>query len=253
MTKELTNLYKMGGLFLLVATFLCGVYAYSELKTAKYIGLAPQNTIIVTGEGKVSAAPDIAMVSITTREVAKTTKEAQEKAAKKTSALKKGLLDAGVEEKDIKTASYMTMPKYYYNNSGKAILEGYETIQTDEVKVRNTDNVSKVLDLAASLNINEVSGPNFTIDDTDKLKDEAREKAIAEAKEKAEKLADQLGVDLVRIVSFSESGDYAYMPYVKEAAMSMSMARDASAPTAPTVSGGEQEIKSNVSITFEIR
>ena len=63
------------------------------------------------------------MVSITTHEVAKTTKEAQEKAAKKTSALKKGLLDAGVEEKDIKTASYMTMPKYYYNNSGKAILE----------------------------------------------------------------------------------------------------------------------------------
>ena len=252
MSKELSNLYKMGGLFLLVATILCAVYAYSELKTVKYIGLAPQNTIVVSGEGKVTAVPDISRVTSTIRESAKTTKEATEKASQKSAALKKALLALKIDEKDIKTVNYYTSPKYTYTNTGKAILDGYETVQTDEIKVRDTDLVAKVLTEITGAGINEVSGPEFTIDDTNKLKEEARGKAIAEAKQKAEKLADQLGVDLVRIVSFSEEGNYAYMPYVREAAMTMSrdMTKDA---VAPSVNAGEQEVKSNVSITYEIK
>ncbi len=252
MTKELINLYKAGTVFLAILSILAVVYAYSEWKSMKYMGLAPQNTISVSGEGKVKAVPDTSVISITSRETGKTTKEAQDKVAKKMAEVKAKLKALGVEDKDVKTTSFTTYPKYTYNpTTGKQTLDGYEVAQTDEVKVRNIDNVGKVLEAVAAAGINEVSGPSLTVDQPEKLKEEAREKAIAEAKAKAEKLADQLGVELVRIVSFSEGGDNVYMPYMK----AMSTRSDMMMGAAPeiSVSAGEQDIISNVTITFEIK
>ncbi len=253
MSKELTNVYKMLGVFLIILSILAAVYAYSEFKTLKYIGLAPQNTITISGEGKVDATPDIAKVVVTVRENAKTAKEAQEKAVKKWTAAKAAITAMGVAEKDIKTLSYTTQPRYYYPANGKMTIDGYDAVQTTEIKVRDIDNAGKVLEAVAAAGINEVSGPDFTVDDMTALNEEAREEAINDAKAKAEKLADQLGVDLVRIVSFSENGNGGYMPYMaREGAMNMSM--DAvKVSAAPSLDPGTNEINSNVTITFEIK
>jgi hypothetical protein len=108
-----------------------------------------------------------------------------------------------------------------------------------------------MLEAVASAGVTNVSGLTFTIDDRDALMREARQKAITEAKGKAEQLAKDLGVRLVRIVNFSENGGGQPPIYFsKDMAMGMGGAEPESAPTVPA---GENRFTSNVSITYEIR
>lgn len=248
--SNLENLYKAGFFFLIILSVLALVYTWGQFKANKLIGSSAQNTIVVSGEGKVEAKPDISKLSMTLRETGKTAKEAQDKIATKWQAVK-GDLAKYVDEKDIKTNTYSSYPKYYYPANSKPVLEGYEVTQNIDLKIRKVDDAGNVADAIAKAGINEVNGPSFSIDDESVLKDEARQKAIADAKSKAEKLANQLGVDLVRIVSFNESGDNNPVFYGR-GEMMMSKAAVASAPM-PEMPVGSNEVYSNVTITFEIK
>ena len=95
-----------------------------------------------------------------------------------------------------------------------------------------------------------VNGLSFSIDNPDGLKDQARSKAITQAQEKAQTLAQQLGVSLVRVTSFNESGAQAYPVMYSMGAMD---AKTASVPAAPEIPTGEQKVTSNVSVTYEIQ
>ena len=95
-----------------------------------------------------------------------------------------------------------------------------------------------------------VSGPDLSIDDVDAIKVDAREKAIADAKAQAEVLAEQLGVRLGKIVSFSESGNENYPMYMSARA---DVAMSGKAAPEANIATGEQTITSNVSITYKIR
>ena len=249
--KELINLYKAGGMFLIILSLVAIVYGYGQIKENRLIGGNAQNTITVSGEGKVDAKPDLATVSVTIRENAKTTKEAQDKVAKKW-AMASVEIKKLVDDKDIKTNNYQTYPKYVYLNTGKSYIESYEVSQTIDIKVRKTDDVAVVLDVLAKSGINEVSGPNFTIDKPEDLQDEARGLAIADAKSKAAKLANQLGVDLGRIVSYSEDGGGGHNPPVAYMTRGNDVTEKLSnqMPSLPT---GEQTIQRNITITFEIK
>jgi uncharacterized protein YggE len=97
----------------------------------------------------------------------------------------------------------------------------------------------------------EVSGLQFTFDDPQQGQLEARAEAIADAKAKANELAKQLGVSIVRVVSFNESSGGAPVPmYAK---MLDSAAGNAVAQSAPELSVGQNKTSSNVSVTYEIR
>ncbi|HXK39099.1 MAG TPA: SIMPL domain-containing protein, partial [Candidatus Paceibacterota bacterium] len=135
---------------------------------------------------------------------------------------------------------------------GKQVLVGYEVSQTLSVKVRDTKMAGDLLSGVGSRGATEVSGLSFTIDDEDALKAEARDKAIAQAKSKAEVLAKSLGVSLVRVVGFYENEGgmpiYAYGLGGDERMMT------SSAPKAsPEIPVGQNKIVSNVSVTYEIR
>ena len=101
-----------------------------------------------------------------------------------------------------------------------------------------------------TIGVTNLSGPNFAIDDEDALKAEARKLAIDEAKSKAKILAKDLDVSLVKIVDFSESGNYPMMYSNK-----LSMMEDGaySAPASAQLPKGENTISSDVTITYEIR
>ena len=243
-------------LFLLVSTI-------SEFKSLRFIGsgVAATNTISVNGEGEVFAVPDTATFSVTVREKAKEVKDAQDAATKKGNDIIAYLKDGGVEEKDIKTVDYSVSPDYEWSQGacpqggycpGKQALVGYQVSQTLSVKVRDTKKAGDLLSGVGSRGATEVSGLSFTIDDEDALKAEARDKAIVQAKEKAEVLAKSLGVSLVRVVGFSESGDGREIYYAKtSAALGIGMGGDVY--TAPEIPAGENKIVSNVSIVYEIR
>lgn len=247
-------------LFLLVETM-------KSLKEYRYVGsgVTATNTITVSGQGEVFAVPDRATFSVTVREEAKEVADAQDAATEKTNAIISYIKGAGVEEKDIKTVSYNVNPKYEwkqkacvlgsYCEPGNQVLIGFEVWQILEVKVQDPKKAGDLLTGVGSRGASEVSGLSFTIEDEDQLRSEARQMAIKEAKEKADALAKQLGVSVVRVVGFYEDS-YGYpMPYYGKGGMAMDAAMSARAESAPTpeLPAGENKITSNVNVTYEIR
>lgn len=242
------------------AIFLAGL-AWNEFRVAGFVGRdgMVQSTITVDGTGEVVTKPDIATFTFSVMEEAKTVAEAQKKSSERMNRALALLKDGGVEEKDIKTSGYNINPKYEYQNCPPFTacpvrdpqVIGYQVTQSVEVKVRDIEKAGDILSSVGSVGVQNISGLIFSVDDDEKYKAEAREKAIEAARAKAKALASDLDVRLVRVISFSESGypmPYAYglggVAYDK-----------AVAPQAANVSvpSGENKITSQVNITYEIR
>ena len=121
------------------------------------------------------------------------------------------------------------------------------------MKVRKTETIGDIFTGITENGGMNVYGPTFTIDDDEKPKGEAREKAITDAKAKAKVLADQLGVRLVRMTGYweNENGGYPMPMYDK----GMGMGGDAMerASVAPSIPSGENQIISTVTLTYEVR
>lgn len=223
----------------------------------------PTNMITVEGTGEVSVVPDVAQITFTVTESATTVKAAQDAATKKTNDAIAAVEKLGVEKKDVKTENYSVSPKYEYPSpcpagamcaamvSGTPKIVGYDVAQTVTVKVRNTDKAGDVLTALGGLNVQNIQGPNFMVDDEDAALAEARGKAIEEARAKAKVLAKQLGVSLGKVMSYNEGTSYPqpmmYTATMKAAGVMES--RDAVTPNLPT---GEHKSSVTVSVTYEI-
>lgn len=250
----------MGGMVALFAiAFAALVFGLTTWKTANLpAGQVP--IITVTGEGEVAAVPDIATVSFTVREVAKTVPEAQKLVEEKIARVLTDLAVLSIDQKDTKTSSYSVYPKYEFQNiycittpcpSGKNELVGYEVAQTITVKVRNVATSGDVIAAIGNANITEISGPEFTVDDIEELRAEAKEEAIKQAEEKAKKTAKSLGVSLGALVSFGEDqGGYAPMYYARDMAASYGKGGSLETVTLPE---GESLIKVRVTLTYALR
>ena len=226
----------------------------------RYIGagVQPTNVISVSGYGEAFGAADIATFSFSVVSEKSTVAAAQTDATNKINAITKYIKDAGVAEKDIQTTDYSVYPQYEYNQivcvsypcpSGRQVLKGYQVRQTTTIKVRDLAKAGELLTGVGGKGATEMSGLNFTFDDPNKLQNDARGKAISDAKTKADQLAKQLGVSLVRVVSFNENGGgYPGPMYTK----AVGMGGDA-VQSAPEISVGQNKVSSSVSITYEIR
>ncbi|OGI86158.1 hypothetical protein A3A01_02520 [Candidatus Nomurabacteria bacterium RIFCSPLOWO2_01_FULL_39_17] len=264
--QDTKNLYKALFALLIVLSVYFGIKVLSEFRSYGRISSQNVNTISFTGHGEITAVPDIANIYFSIRKEAKTVKDAQAAVAVVEKIALDFLKSNGVAEKDIKTSNASFNPKYDYKyddtatvmpctmygcppRPGKSVITGYEAYESITVKVRNTDEVGKIMQGLGTTGVSDLSGPNFAIDDEDALKGQARKKAISEAKAKAEVLAKDLGIRLGRIASFNESGNYPIY-YAKAGMMS---ADSASAPAPAEIPKGENTISSDVTITYEIR
>lgn len=234
-----------------------GVKIASELKSMSYIGKSTTmpNNINVFGKGEVVATPDIAMFSFTVSEEAAKVSDAQTKSAEKMASILAYIKKSGVEDKDVKTLSYDIYPRYDYTNGtsyipGKQVLSGYVVSQTIQIKVRKLGDAGTLLSGIGEYGATNVSGLTFTMDNQDELVREARDKAIADARVQAEKLANALGVEIVGITSFYEQSPYQPMYY---AAKDMAMGGEAAVSNQVSLPTGESKITSNVTITYEIK
>jgi uncharacterized protein len=236
-------------------------YAYYTLKQSEgvYTGAA---VITVQGEGEVMAVPDIGEFSFSVMAEGKDAAEAQTKSAEAMNKVLAFLKEKGVEDKDVKTENYYLNPKYTYENTAcnpysycppsNPVIDGYEVSQTVIVKVRNLEASGELISGVGDNGATNISSLQFTIDDESAVKAEAREKAIADAKEKAEKLAKDLDVRIVRMTGFwEEQGGYYPMMYDK--AYGGADAMNESASVSPQMPIGENTIKTTVSITYEIK
>lgn len=248
---------------ILLAVYL-GILSLNALKENSYIGKGTYaaNVVSVTGTGEVFAVPDTGSFSFSVVEEGKTVKEAQDKATKKINLAIDAVKKLGVEDKDIKTTSYNSYPKYDYSAQplctagycppGKQVLTGYEVNQSVTVKIRKTADAGTVLTKVGELGVANISGLDFVIDDMDGVNAKARDEAIQDAKAKAKVLAKSLGVRLTKIVNYQEGGNYPVY-YAKDMAVSsMGMGGDV-APVPPQLPTGENKITSTVTITYEVQ
>ena len=251
--------------FLIIINLFFIVKTIGTLREYKYIGAGVQamTTINVSGEGKINITPDIATFNFSVLEEAKNVKAAQDSVTKSVSEIIASMKDLGIDEKDVKTQAYNIYPIYDYRTEaiycpvgydcyppeGKRTLTGYEVSQSIEVRVRDLNKTGEILAALGSMDIDNLYGPNFSVEDESEVVAKAREEAIKDAKEKAKKLAKDLGVKLVRIVNFNESGGYPGY-FAKEEAALYGMGGDGFVPEIPI---GENTITSNVFIIYEIR
>jgi uncharacterized protein len=234
-------------------------YAYSNYQMARTMYPMPMN-ISVTGEGEVSAIPDVGQFSFSVMADGAEVAAAQEASGAKINDIMAYLKEQGVEEKDIKTENYNLYPKYRYEGGacmggwcppGKEIADGFEVSQTVSVKVRDTAKAGALIAGVGDKGATNISGLSFTIDDESKLKEEARSKAIADAKTKAEKIAADLGVEIVRVTSFYESEGYYPSPYGYGGEMMMdAKAESFNGPSTPM---GENTTKVQVNLSYEVK
>lgn len=219
--------------------------------------------ISVSGEGKVGVRPDIAtfMASVVTQSAK--VKDAQEENARRSNDVLTFAKAQGVKEKDLKTVGYSINPQYQYDSrpciqtfpspcpQNPPRIVSYEVRSSVEIKVRDLGKVDDLLAGVVSAGANEVGSIQFSIDDEEKIKADARKLAIDDARAKAKVLAKDLSVRLGKIISFSESGGGIPI-YARAFEAKGGFGEDVAAPS-PQVEPGEQEIKSNVTITYEFR
>ena len=250
--------------FLVIISLFFIVKGIEVLKQYQFVGsgVTPTNTISVTGEGTAFAVPDIADISFTVSNDAKTMDAAQSATTATVTKALAYLKSEGIADADVQTTDYSANPKYEWQaNStlclagqpcppaGNQVQTGYTVSESVDVKVRKTDQAGAIVTGLGALGVTNVSGPNFTVDNDTAINDQARTQAIANAKTKADELAKELGVNLVRIVSFSENSTNPYPVMMKADSMTMG----AAAPAAAPLSTGQNKYVSDVTITYEIR
>jgi len=241
-------------LITLIVSTIVGIQ--NKVKEGKYIGqgIETKSTIRVSDTGVIYAKPDLAIISFSVKNEAKTVDIAMKENVEQMNRIIDAIKKQGVESKDLKTTNFNIYPRYEYHEKkeippyypqGERVLVGYEIIQSLQVKIRDMEKIGKIIEGATTAGANQVGNLQFTIDKQDEFKKQAREQAINKAKTKAEELALQLGVNLVRIINFSETS-------VLPRFYGLDEASGLGGEKAPQIEIGENKIEVTVFITYEI-
>jgi len=221
--------------------------ATHSLASASSANSSEPQGLSVSGEGRASAAPDVAVLGLGVSAKASTVGAANSQAQQAMTALLDSLEANGVQEKDIQTTSFAIQPEYDYRND-EQVLTGYRVSHMLQVKVRDIDRAGEVIDDAvqAGGDLLQVQSISFIIDDTTALSSQARQKAMADAQAKAEELTTLAGVTLGDPTYITESTSTPYsQPY------DYRVMADSVMPVTE-ISAGELEVVVYVNITYGI-
>jgi uncharacterized protein YggE len=216
--------------------------------------------IWVTGEGKVSIEPELAVLDLGVEVTMETVAAARDKAATAMDAVMTALESNGVEEKDIQTRNFDIRPRYEWQEvvengtrSSRDVLVGYRVSNRLTAKVRDLDEVSTVIDevITAGGDAIRFRDLTFTVEDTSPLLDQLREDAVNDAKTKARHFADLSGMTLGRLIYMAEPGAGRPSGGVFVESQAYALEAAASAPRTG-VSGGELQVSLNIQVAFAI-
>ena len=213
-----------------------------------------QDRFSVVGTGTVYAKADIANIEVGLRTgTKKTAAEATSESTDKMNKINKELTKLGIEEKDIKTSNYNLSPVYNWTNAKGQELIGYEVTQTLTLKIRDLEKIGDIIAKTTEQGANQVGNISFTIDDEFELKNQARELAITKAKEKAELIAKQSGMKLGAIKSVYENSNPIISPIAYSNAKVMLESVSDQALVSPNIQSGQNEVKVEVTLTYEVK
>lgn len=204
--------------------------------------------LTVSGEGRVEAVPDMATIHLGVSQRAATAREALEATSAAMAAVFDRLAVAGIAPRDMQTAGLSLNPawEHHPNNQLPRII-GYDAQNGVTVRVRDLSSLGTVLDAVVSDGANQLHGLRFGLQDPAAQIDEARRRAVAEARRKAELYAEAAGVTLGDLISLDESGGYRPRPEMMMRGAAVAM--DAAVPVAE----GEVSLSAQVNMVYEIK
>lgn len=246
---------------LVIGVALVVAVSYIPLANAKPVaslGAAPQSPsnlldssgIWVTGEGRITVVPDVAILSLGVEAEAATVEKAMDEAAVAMDRVISILRANGVAEKDIQTRWFNIYPVRRWTDNGQEILLGYRVTNTVTVKIRDIEATGGIIDAVAKAggDLIRIQGVTFTVDDPSQYYVEARAEAVQDAIDKAQQLADLAGIQLGNPFYISEGGGF--VPIYRD--YGLMAAEGGSVPITP-ISPGETEITLTVQMAFAIQ
>jgi uncharacterized protein len=210
-----------------------------------------QTGIVVNGEGKVTVTPDLAIITLGVESQGTTVSEAQSKAAEAMNKVIASLKNNGVADKDIQTQYYnISQMTRWDDKSQTENITGYRVSNTVTVKIRDLTKAGTIIDAVATAggDLTRINGISFSVEDSTTAAQQAREKAMADAKAKAQQLATLGGVTLGKPTYISESTS---TPYYGKTVMVPAVAGGYDS-SSTIISSGELDITVNVQITYAI-
>lgn len=207
-------------------------------------------SLTVEGRGEAQGKPDLATITLGVVTQGKTSAEAMEANAKIASTLLTQLRERGIADRDLMTIGLSLNPEYAQdsNRANAPKIVGYRAMNRLSVRLRDLTKIGAVLDMATAAGVNDINGPVFGVADPQTLQDEARKKAVAEARRVAELYAQSIGVKLGPVREMIENAGNRPMP---EPRMLRGAPAAMAAPVTP-IEGGEMTASSAVTITYEI-
>jgi uncharacterized protein len=200
--------------------------------------------LVATGE--VNRVPDIAMIGAGVVTSAPTATAALEQNAVRMAAVRAALKQAGIADRDIQTSAINLYPDYRQDErGGNPQLIGYRASNELAVRFRDIAHTGRILDALVAQGANQINGPNLSIDRPEAALDEARTRALAAARARADLYARALGRKVGRVLAVSEAGP-AFAPYGKVAMQAA--ARGATNMIEP----GEQTLSVTLNVSYEL-
>jgi hypothetical protein len=234
----------------LVAAFLIAA-AVPALPAAAQTGQVTQaiagTRLDLNVTGEVTRVPDLAIISAGVVSRSATATGALQDNSRRMDRVIAALKAAGIADRDIQTSSISLNPEYRYPQDQAPQLTGYTASNQVTIRFRDIRNSGRILDALVAQGANQINGPNMTIEHPEAALDEARAKAVAAGRARADLYARSLGMRVVRVVSVSEGGAYAPPPAPPVPMMA------AAERSYTKIEPGEQKLQVTLAMVFELQ
>lgn len=205
-------------------------------------------TISLSATGSVKTRPDAADITVGVISEAETARGALDENNVAMGKIVAELKQKGIEERDIQTTNFAVHPKYQHFQDGKpSVIAGYRVANSVRITVRDLSKLGEVLDKVVSLGSNQIGGVSFTVSEPSELMDEARKRAMATARRKAELYAKAANATLGRVLKIEE---VTFQPGPPRP-MFTAMRAEAKSSEVP-IESGEAEVQVRVSVVWEL-
>lgn len=201
--------------------------------------------ITVTGQGQVAAVPDMALITLGVTHESEAARDAMAQTSAAVGDILDRMVDLGLDARDLQTQRLTLNPVWsnYRSSKGeKARITGFVASNSVQVRLRDLEDLGRVLDAVIAEGANEFNGLRFSLQDPAPMMRDARRAAVKDAMDKAALLADAAGVPLGALLSISDHGGSGVQP----------MAAEMSARGAAPIAQGEVNVSASVSMVFAI-
>lgn len=229
---------------------ILALLAFCLLISAISVAAQDTKTITVNGTGTVNLDPDIVHVTVGVSTTDRDISTSVNKNTEIVGAITDALLGAGIAQEDLNTLNYSMYSSQVYDSETDSFLEGVYNYYVDysyRVTVRDISTLNEILNLCIDNGANGINGIEFDSSQRNEAVDLAREYAIENAADKAENIAEKIGVELSGIISVDARDSQSLTGTINRSQVNdyMAMGGSGTAPVSGTLS-----VSADVSIVY---